>query len=171
MTTSEYILNIVLLAYVLHANLGTKELTRSRVLRPVLIAAGVAYGFRSDFPTAGHDVTLEVAGLLAGLVLGTAAALLVKVTRTADRRVVTTAGAGFAALWVATIGGRMLFSYGADHWFSGAITSFSKAHEITGSAAWAGAFVLMALAMVASRVVVTGLHAARLPAPRTALAV
>jgi hypothetical protein len=164
-TTSEYILNFVLIAYVLYSNLGTHELSRSRTLRPVLIAAGVGYGFRSDFPTAGHDVVLEVVGLLAGATLGVVSALLVRVSRTADHRVVTTAGAGFAALWVAAIGGRMLFAYGADHWFSSALADFSRTHQITGSSAWAGAFVLMALAMVVGRVLVTGLQAARFTAP------
>lgn len=170
MTTSEYILNFALLAYVLYSNLGTHQLTRSRIVRPVLIAAGVGYGFRSDFPTAGHDVQLEIAGLLSGAVLGVAAALLVRVSRTSDRSVATTAGAAFAAVWVAAIGGRMLFAYGADHWFTGWVVNFSRAHEITGSAAWAGAFVSMALAMVVSRVVVTALRAERLGASQVALA-
>jgi hypothetical protein len=56
----------------------------------------------------------------------------------------------------------MLFAYGAQHWYGAAIGTFSRAHQITGSAAWTSAFVLMALAMVVSRVLVTGTQAARL---------
>ena len=170
MTTSEYLLNLALLGYILYANLGTKELSVSRVLRPVLIAAAVAYGFRSDFPTAGHDAALELAGLVAGAFLGVAAAMLVRVSRTLDGRVLTTAGAAFAGLWVAAIGGRVLFAYGANHWFTGWVVTFSRTHQITGSAAWTGAFVSMALAMVVSRVLVTALRASRLNAPEVVLA-
>ena len=68
---------------------------------------------------------------------------------------------GFAALWVLVIGGRMLFAYGAQHWYGRAIGEFSRANQITGSGAWAAAFVLMALAMVISRVLVTGTQASR----------
>jgi len=53
------------------------------------------------------------------------------------------------------IGGRMAFAYGADHWFPAAIGRFSIEHEITGADAWTAAFVLIALAMVLTRVVVT----------------
>ena len=76
-------------------------------------------------------------------------------------QVVTTAGVGFAALWVAVIGGRMLFAYGADHWFTGWIVTFSRDHLITGGDAWTAAFVMMAMAMVAVRVIVTGVVAER----------
>ena len=65
-------------------------------------------------------------------------------------------------VWVAVIGGRILFAYGAEHWFSRDIAAFSRAHLITGADAWTAAFVIMALAMVVSRLAVTGVRAARL---------
>jgi hypothetical protein len=71
------------------------------------------------------------------------------------------AGSAYAALWVAVIGGRMLFAYGADHWFPVAIGRFSMTHQITGADAWTAAFVLMALSMVIARVAASGLLAAR----------
>jgi hypothetical protein len=49
----------------------------------------------------------------------------------------------------------MLFAYGADHWYSRQIGEFSMTHQITGADAWTAAFVLMALAMVVTRVAVT----------------
>jgi hypothetical protein len=55
----------------------------------------------------------------------------------------------------------MLFAYGAAHWYGRAIGTFSRAHQITGSGAWAAAFVLMALAMVVTRVAATGVATAR----------
>jgi hypothetical protein len=164
MTTSEYLLNLGLLAYVLYSNLGTKPLSRRRFTLPIVFVGIAGYAFLRDLPTAGNDTTLELVGLSTGVVLGIVAALLVRVRRDADYRVVTRAGAGFAALWVAVIGGRMLFAYGADHWFPMAIAQFSRTHEITGADAWTVAFVLMALAMVVTRVLVNGAQAARLDA-------
>jgi hypothetical protein len=168
MTTTEYLLNIGILALVLATNLGTRALSWRRLLVPVLLVALAGFSFLRQMPTIGHDLELELAGLTAGVLLGVLAALLVHVRRVGDR-VVTSAGAGFTALWVLVIGGRMLFAYGAQHWYGRAIGEFSRAHQITGSGAWTAAFVLMALAMVVSRVLVTATQAARLgahlPAP------
>ena len=160
MTTSQYVLNIAILVWILWANLGTHVLTPRRVLLPLAIAAVVGFSYLHGVPTAGNDLRLEVIGLLAGIGFGVLAALLVRVRRTADG-VLTTAGAPFAALWIVVIGGRMLFAYGSDHWFGDAIVRFSIRHDITSGDAWTAAFVLMALAMIAARVLVTGLAAAR----------
>jgi hypothetical protein len=163
MTTTEYLLNIGILALVLATNLGTRTLTWRRLMVPVALVALAGGSFLRQMPTQGHDVELELAGLTAGVLLGVLAALLVHVRRVRER-MVTIAGAGFVALWFAVVGGRMLFAYGAQHWYGRAIGQFSRVHQITGSGAWTAAFVLMALAMVISRVLVTGAQAARLGA-------
>lgn len=160
MSTSQYILNLALLAWILAGNLGTRVLTTRRVVVPLLVVAAAGALYLRGLPTAGHDVTLEVVGLAAGVALGAAAALAVRI-RTVDERVVTRGGLTFAAIWVGVIGGRMLFAYGAEHWFGASIGRFSHQHLITGADAWTAAFVLMALAMVLSRVAVTGVRAAR----------
>ncbi len=160
MSTSQYILNLALLAWILTANLGSRVLTVRRVVVPLVVVAAAAATYLRDLPTAGHDLTLELIGLAAGLVLGAVAALTVRVRRDHER-VVTTGGIAFAAIWVFVIGGRMLFAYGAEHWFGASIGRFSHQHLITGADAWTAAFILMALAMVLSRVAVTGLRAAR----------
>jgi MFS family permease len=166
MTTSEYLLNLGLLAYILHSNLGTRVVTRRRFTLPVLLVVVAGYAFLRDMPTVGHDPQLELAGLGAGVLLGAVAAALVRVRRAADGRLLATAGLGFAALWVGVIGGRMLFAFGADHWFTGAVVDFSRQNQITGADAWTAAFVLMALGMVVSRLLVTGVQCVRLAAPR-----
>jgi hypothetical protein len=160
MTTSQYVLNATILVWILRANLGSHVLTPRRVLLPLAAAAIAGYFYLQDLPTAGNDLVMEAVGLAAGIAFGLLSALLVRVHRT-DRGVVVTAGAAFAALWVAVIGGRMVFAYGSDHWYTDAVVRFSIQHDITGADAWTSAFVLMALAMVATRVVATGLTAAR----------
>ena len=170
MNTSQYLLNLGLLALILGTNLGTRTLTVRRMLLPVALVAVAGYAYLRNLPTLGNDTRLELAGLTAGAVLGVVAALLVDVRRDRDGSVVTRAGVAFAALWIAVIGGRMLFAYGADHWFHAAIGRFSYVNEITGSDAWTAAFVLMALAMVVTRQLVTGAQAARLSGLRAAVA-
>ncbi len=151
MTTSQYILNLGLLAVILGGNLGTRTMTVRRLALPLILVAIAAVVYLRDIPTAGNDTYLEIAGAAAGAAFGVAAAMLVRVRRD-GHRVLATAGAAFAALWIAVIGGRMLFAYGATHWFSRAIGTFSVQHRILGTGAWTAAFVLMALAMVAVRV-------------------
>ncbi len=161
MTTTQYLLNAGLLVWVLGANLGTRRLTRARLLLPVLAAVVLGVLLLHDLPTLGNDGRLELVGLASGVLLGGLAASLVRLRRDSGT-VLATAGAGFAALWVLVIGGRVLFAYGADHWFGAGIARFSVTHLITGADAWTAAFVLMALAMVATRQVVTATLAARL---------
>ena len=66
MTTTMYLLNLGLLAFVLWANLGTRTVTRSRLALPVLLVIAAGAVFLRDVPTAGHDVALEAAGIGAG---------------------------------------------------------------------------------------------------------
>lgn len=161
MTSSQYLLNLGLLAFVLWANVGTRIVDRSRFTVPVLLVVIAAAVFLRDVPTRGNDVGLEVAGIAAGALLGLVAAALVEVGRNDRGQLVMRAGAGYAALWIAVIGGRMLFAYGADHWFSRAIGQFSRDHAITGADAWTAAFILMALSMVLVRVAASGAAVAR----------
>jgi hypothetical protein len=168
MSTTQYLLNAGLLAFVLWANLGTRAVSRSRFTLPLLLVAVAAAVFLRDVPTAGHDPELELAGIGAGAVLGLVAAALVRVDRDTTGQLVLRAGAAYAALWIAVIGGRCVFAYGADHWLPAAIGRFSVSHQITGADAWTSAFILMALAMVLVRVAATGVLtavAARRPAP------
>jgi hypothetical protein len=158
MTATEYLLNASLLVFVLYSNLGSHPVTRKSMIRPLVLVTLIGSAFLGNIPGAGNDHLLEGAGLVIGVALGIASALLVRVRRTSNG-VVATAGTGFAALWIAAVSGRVLFAYGADHWFSGALVSFSRAHDITSSTAWADGFVLMALAMVVTRVLITGTQA------------
>ncbi len=162
MSTAEYVLNLGLLVYILGANLGTRRLTPGRSLLPLALVAGGAAVFLRHLPAAGNDTTLELIGALSGVALGVLAGLLVRVRPDERRRgLVTTAGVGYAALWVVVIGARIVFAYGADHWFGPRIGQFSFEHRISGPDAWVAAFVLMALAMVSTRVLTTSVFALR----------
>jgi hypothetical protein len=160
-SATQYALNLGLLAFVLWTNLGTRALAPARLLLPLVVVAGVAAGFLGHVPTVGGDVALEATLTVAGLVLGAGAGLLVRVDDGPTGPVMR-AGAAYAALWILVIGGRMAFAYGADHWFTRQLVTFSIEHRITGADAWTAGFVLMALAMVVTRVAVTAARSATL---------
>jgi hypothetical protein len=162
MTTGQLLLNFGILAFVLRTGLGTRRLTRRRFTLPIAIVAVVGLTFLRTVPTAGNDVTLDVGLGLAGIALGVLAGSLMAVYRDrSNGSIVTRAGAAYAAVWTAVIGGRILFAYGSNHWFAPQIASFSQKHAITGSGAWTAAFVIMAISMVVARVAVTAVKAER----------
>jgi hypothetical protein len=153
---------------VLLRNVGTRPLDRAAFTVPLLVV-GVAAGiFLRDVPTAGNDVTLDVLFATAGLALGLVATALTRI-RLDGRRLFVTAGAAFAGLWIAVIGGRIVFAEWATGAGSRSVGQFSRDHLITGADAWTAAFVLMALAMVFGRLLTTAVVAAasrrRLGAP------
>jgi hypothetical protein len=160
MSTTQWILNMTLLGWVLARNLGTRPINRATFLVPLAVVAVAAAVFLRDVPTVGHDGQLELIGAGVGLLLGLASALLTKVHVRAGELVVT-AGTAFAALWVVVIGGRVAFAEWATHSGARTIGAFSVRHQITGADAWTAAFVLMALTMVAGRMLVTGAQVAR----------
>ena len=68
------------------------------------------------------------------------------------------------------VGARLAFAVAATYGAGPAIARFSVAHQITGSAAWVAALVMMALADVLTRLVVIYLRGHRLAAGPAAAA-
>ncbi len=170
MSPSQLILNVALLVFVLGTNLGTRAVTGARLLLPVALVGVAGWFFLQDLPTTAGDTRLELAGALTGVALGFAAAALMPVRRDSTGRIVTTAGTGYAVLWIAVIGGRIAFAYSATGWASRTVGEFSMAQQITGAAAWTAAFVMMALAMVLTRVAVTATRTRIITVRRVAVA-
>lgn len=161
MSTAQWILNIVLLAWVLTWNVGTRAVALRTFALPAVVVVAAAFAFLRDLPTAGNDPRLEIAGALIGLVLGGVSALLTRVERTAEGRLVVRAGLAFAALWVVVVAGRVAFAEWATHAGARSVGEFSVRHAITGADAWTAAFVLLALGMVLGRYLSTGLTVVR----------
>lgn len=118
--------------------------------------------------THGTGLLVELAGALAGLLGGLAAAALMGVYRSPDTgRPVTRAGAAYAIFWTVVIGARAAFSYGSVHWFGAPLVAWGIAHQVSVAAVTDG-LIFMAIAMVLVRTAGLGVRASRLPVPASA---
>jgi hypothetical protein len=163
--TEAMIVNGVVLATVLATDLGpARKIGPLRLLRPVIAAAVIIPLFVDRPVTNGTGLVVEVAGILAGLLGGLAAAALMGVYRSPDTgKPVSRAGWPYAIFWTVVIGARVAFSYGALHWFEGSLVSWAIANQVS-VAAIADGLIFMALTMVVMRTAGIGFRASRLPA-------
>ncbi len=160
MSITQWILSIALLAWALVRNLGTREVTRGTFVLPLVIVVAAASYFLFPLPTAGNDLDLVVEFGIVGVLLGLAASAVTRL-HTRDGQVVATAGAGFAALWLVMIGGRIAFAEWATGSGARTVGLFSRDHGITGADAWTAAFIVMALGMVLARTVALAIRTRR----------
>jgi hypothetical protein len=162
--TDAMIVNGVVLATVLATDLGpARKIGPMRLLRPVVAAAVIIPFFVSNPATHGSGLVVEIAGLVAGVLGGLAAAALMKVYRSPGTgRPVSSAGASYAIFWTVIVGARAAFSYGAAHWFTAQIVSWAVANRVTEAAITDG-LIVMAVVMILIRTIGLGARAARLP--------
>ena len=161
---SDLIIDAIVLAAVLEADLGRRKIGKFRIVRPLLLAGGIVPLYAKAVATTGTGLTLEIALAAAGVVLGLVATGLMTVYRNpATNKPVSRAGAGYAALWTVVIGARAAFSYGSTHWFSSQLVHWMTQHSVTG-AGITDALIFMAVAMLVTRTTGLALRARRVAA-------
>jgi hypothetical protein len=166
MNGTEIITFAGLATFIIATQMGRRRLTVRRLLLPFLAVGIVGYHYLHSVPTVGGDLDFEISLSLAGALCGVLAAYLMNVEKDEQTgRVVTQAGAAYAALWVIVFGGRLAFAWAASNLWSHQVRQFSAQHSITGSAAWTAAFVLMALSMVLARTAIVAGRALLLDQP------
>ena len=167
--TEAMIVNGVVLATVLATDLGpARKIGPARLLRPVIAAAVIIPLFVDRPVTHGTGLVVELAGVVAGVLGGLAAAVMMGVYRHPQTgRPVSRAGVPYAILWTAVIAARAAFSYGSTHWFEASIVSWAIANQVSVAALTDG-LIFMAIAMVLVRTIGLGYRASRLPAPAAA---
>ena len=162
--TEAMIVNGIVLATVLATDLGpARKIGPMRLLRPVIAAAVIVPLFVDSPVTHGTGLVVEIAGIVAGLLVGLAAAAMMTVYRSPKTgRPVSRAGVPYALLWTVIVGARAAFSYGSAHWFQHSIVSWAIANQVTEAAITDG-LIFMALAMVLVRTLGLRVRASRLP--------
>ncbi len=152
MLTNALIVNGLILFAVLESDLGpARKLSRLRLLRPLFLSASIVPLFVEAIATHGTGLALEIGGGVAGVLLGLAAASLMRIRREpVSGRVVTRAGAPYAVVWIVVIAARSCFSIGAVHWFNHPLATWMGNHQLTG-AAITDTLIIMAVAMTLAR--------------------
>jgi hypothetical protein len=152
MPTDVLIVNLAVLFAVLEADLGRRKVTTFRILRPVLLAVGLVPLFITHPATSGNGELLELVLAGLGIILGlVASGSLMKVSfDSTTQQAVSTAGAGYGAFWCGIIGLRLLFTYGANHWFTTQLGHWMSTSEVSVDALTDG-LIFMAIAMSIAR--------------------
>jgi hypothetical protein len=154
MPASVWVINLVVLAVLLEADLGRRKIGWFRVLRPLGGAAYVALTYLVAVSTSGNNLALEAAGVLVGVILGLASHLFISVSFDPAKgkagRSVSHAGLGYGLFWVIVFGARLAFIYSSEHLFSRSLGQFLVAHQLVVNGL-TDALIFMALAMALAR--------------------
>lgn len=167
MDASVLILNLVVLAVVLTADLGHRKVTVFRLARPLIAAAVIIPFFITAGSVSGRGLGLEIVGALVGLAIGAGAAALITVRRSSETGQVTSwAGTGYALVWIAVTAARLGFTYGASHLFGKQLGEWMMTNRISVGALTDG-LILFSILMLVGRtalLAVKGYQAAGQPA-------
>jgi hypothetical protein len=150
--TQAMVINAVVLFAVLEADLGPhRKIGWFRVARPLGMAAAIVPLYLTALTTHGTGLSLEIAGAVAGVLLGLLATSQMAVYRSPHTgKAASRAGYGYALVWIAVIGARAAFSYGSSHWFSNQLGNWMGRHQISVDGL-TNTLILMAVAMLLTR--------------------
>jgi hypothetical protein len=162
--TQAMVINGAVLVAVLEADVGShRKIGRLRIVRPLLMAGAIVPLYLTALTIHGAGLSLEIVGVVAGLLLGLLANSQMLIYRSPKTgRAASRAGLGYGIVWTLVIGARAAFSYGSSHWFGTQLGSWMSNHNVSVDGV-TNTLILMAVAMVLTRTVAMATRAARLP--------
>jgi hypothetical protein len=148
---SVLILNFLILGLVLAADLGRRQVTWMRLLRPLIGAALVIPFFVKGAAFSGTGLLLEIGGLAAGALLGVLAGSMFRVSFNGrTEHTISVAGLPYLLVWIAITAARIYFTYGAEHVFGAQLGGWLAANRVS-VAALTDSLILVSLAMMIGR--------------------
>jgi hypothetical protein len=150
MTTTDYLIDSVLVLLVL-LQIREQKLTTRMLVRPLIIVGIAVASYLNGFPTAGNDLVLVAGFALIGGLIGLASGQTVLLRRDADGSVLARSGWASAFFWVLGMGSRFGFVYWITHSGASSIAHFSAQHSISSGEAWTVGLLAMAVFEVCGR--------------------
>lgn len=150
MSTSVWVINLVVLGAVYEADLGHRKITWFRLARPILLAGIIVVFYLSGVVTTGNGLAAELALAGLGVLLGFAVLSLARVSADAKRTVWSTTGWPYAAVWALVVVARLGFSFATSH--SHFLQHWLATNSISSDAV-KSALIFMALAMLLTRTI------------------
>jgi membrane protein CcdC involved in cytochrome C biogenesis len=129
---------------------GRRRLTLMRIVRPFVLTVVIVPFVMPGFDLHGQGLLLEIAGIVAGALLGLLASALMRTEYDSASRVpMTVAGLPYLLLWVVVAAARTLFTYEAESSlsFQRALGEFLVSHHIS-SVALGDAVMFLGFAML-----------------------
>jgi hypothetical protein len=149
MSVTLVIASLVIPVAVLLVDYGRRRLTTWRILRPFLAIAIIPF-VAPGLDLGGRGLLLEVAGVVAGALLGLLAGAAMRVERDPQTSVpMTVAGVAYAAIWLVIAFARLAFAYEAQHSpsFARALGGFLASSHIS-STALADSILFLSIAIL-----------------------
>jgi hypothetical protein len=149
-TSTDYIIDVLLLALVLR-QIVPRTLTERSVILPAVLLAIAGEQYLKGFPTAGNDLAMSLVLIVVVLAFGVVSGVTTRVWKQDSEWVVCQAGVAAATAWILGMGIRLGFDVWAHTSSGGAhLVRFSIQHSITTANAYSTTFVLMAFAQANS---------------------